>query len=170
MSKPFHIGVMDTVDAILLLLLLLRRATPNSPRTTDRCAAADRWRGRAAVPVLSLFSLIPPCFWVKRLRRGEGLIFIPRNRSRVPGVVFAKLPHEGGQDVVRGSQGESFCQVFNGGKEDSSYILASLLLLLRRRRPIRRAGNSEAGMQAGSITQQRLSSELCRFSSSLSHE
>ena len=30
---------MDTVDAILLLLLL-RRATPNSPRTTDRCAAA----------------------------------------------------------------------------------------------------------------------------------
>ena len=27
-------------------------------------------------------------------------------------------------------EGESFCQVFNGGEEDSSYILASLLLLL----------------------------------------
>ena len=36
-----------------------------------------------------------------------GLIFIPRNRSRVPGV-FAKLPHEGGQDVVRGVEGGEF--------------------------------------------------------------
>ena len=80
MSKPFHIGVMDTVDAILLLLPL-RRATPNSPRTTDRCAAAADQGRRRAVPVLSLFSF-PMFLGQETQERGRSHFYPPKSVSR----------------------------------------------------------------------------------------
>ena len=101
MSKPFHIGVMDTVDAILLLLLLhrLRRslplshgATPNSLRTTDR----DRLLAdRAVVAYLCYHYFLPSMFLGQELSEGQGTFHF------YPEIVLAclltwppKLPHD----------------------------------------------------------------------------
>ena len=80
MSKPFHIGVMDTVDAILLLLLLLRgqrlihRARPTA-------ALLLPTGGGRAVPVLSLFSF-SMFLGQETQERGRSHFYPPKSVSR----------------------------------------------------------------------------------------
>ena len=106
----------------------------------------------------AIIIFFPLCFWVKTEDRGRegrshfypeiGLACPPSSPNCRAAEKLRAVAWRGDGSFLPGIQWRE--------DEDSSYILASF-------RPD--DSDDQSGVQAGSITQQRLSSELCRFSS-----